>query len=363
MAGGYHDHLQLDARNLCDTTFLSALRKAVFFRAGSSGRLVGAERSSLAQAVAAPERKMNRPKVLVLLAAFNGSKWILEQAESILNQINVEIHLIISDDGSTDGTRAMIERLATDQRVRTISPPVPTGSAAQNFLWLIRSTPVDGYDFISFADQDDIWYADKIYRGCCALSKTAAKGYSSAVTAFWSDGRERTLAQVETLTSSDYMFEGAGQGSTFVLAGAFYSRLRAFLLEHTSQTKLLHYHDWAIYALSRSWKINWIFDHKPCLRYRQHGENDTGARTTLGGIGRRLGRIKNGWYLEQLRVIADICFAASPSDPVIAEWHELLARPRGFVRAWHIAGFCLRGGRRRLSDRVILLSAVIAGWI
>jgi rhamnosyltransferase len=306
---------------------------------------------------------MTRPKVLVLLAAFNGSKWILEQVESILNQINVDINLVISDDGSTDGTGAMIERLAADQRVRAISSPVPTGSAAQNFLRLIRSTPADGYDFISFADQDDIWYEDKIYRGCSSLSKTGAKGYSSAVTAFWSDGRERMLPQVEMLTASDFMFEGAGQGSTFVLASDFYRRLRAFLVEHVSQTKLLHYHDWAIYALSRSWKVNWIFDQKPCLKYRQHGENDTGARTSLSGIRMRLGRIKNGWYSEQLRTIANICFTASPADPVIAEWHDLLAQPHSPVRAWRIAGFCLRGGRRRLSDRVIFLSAVVAGWI
>jgi rhamnosyltransferase len=307
--------------------------------------------------------KMNRPKVLVLLAAFNGSKWIREQAETILNQVNIDVHLIISDDGSTDGTRAIIEQLVTDQRVRAVSPPGPTGSAAQNFIWLIRSTPVDGYDFVSFADQDDVWYQDKIYRGCRALRDNGAKGYSSPVTAFWSDGREKTLTQVKTPTSSDYLFEGAGQGSTFVLVGDFYSRLRSFLLEHTAQTQRLHYHDWAIYALSRSWKANWFFDHEPCLRYRQHDENDTGARASLGGIVRRLSRIKNGWYSEQLRVIADICFAAAPADPVIAEWHELLARPRGLARSLGIAGFCLRGGRRRVSDKVILLSAAVVGWI
>jgi rhamnosyltransferase len=306
---------------------------------------------------------MTRPKVLILLAAFNGSKWILHQVESILNQADVDVHLIISDDGSTDGTGEMIERFAADRRVHAISPPAPTGSAAQNFLWLIRSTPGDGYDFISFADQDDIWYEDKIYRGCSALSTTGAKGYSSAVTAFWGDGREKKLPQVEILTASDFLFEGAGQGSTFVLAGVFYRRLRAFLVEHASQTKRLHYHDWAIYALSRSWRLKWVFDQKPCLAYRQHGENDTGARTSLGGIRRRLNRIKNGWYSEQLRTIANICFEASPGDAVIAEWHELLAQPPGVVRTWRVAGFCLRGGRRRLSDRVILLSAVVAGWI
>jgi rhamnosyltransferase len=306
---------------------------------------------------------MTRPKVLVLLAAFNGSKWLLEQVESILCQVNVDVHLIISDDGSTDGTRATIDRFTVDHRVHAVSPSVPTRSAAQNFLWLIRTTPADGYDFISFADQDDLWHEDRIFRGCSALNVANAQGYSSAVIAFWSDGRAKTLKQVETPTASDFLFEGAGQGCTYVLDQAFYRRLRVFFIHHESETGDLHYHDWAIYALSRSWKLKWVFDQKPSLRYRQHEKNDTGARISIGGVRRRLGRIKDGWYSRQLRAIAAICLAAAPGDPVISEWHNLLGQPRGILRQWRIASFCLRGGRRRLHDRVILVSAVVAGWI
>jgi rhamnosyltransferase len=306
---------------------------------------------------------MTRPKVLVLLAAFNGGKWIEEQVESILNQADVDIHLIVSDDGSTDGTTALIERLTLDRRVRAIAPPVPTGSAAQHFLWLIRTTPADEYDFVSLADQDDIWFEDKLSRGCSALSRSGAQGYSSAVTAFWSDGREKTLTQIAEPTASDFMFEGAGQGCTYVLAAAFYRRLRAFFVERAAQTGQLHYHDWAIYALSRAWKVGWYFDPKPSLRYRQHGLNDTGARNSVDGMRKRLGLIRNGWYSKQLRAIAAICFAASPEDPVIGEWYELLARPRGPARAWRLAKFCWRGGRRRLSDKAVLVTAVAVGWI
>jgi rhamnosyltransferase len=306
---------------------------------------------------------MIRPKVLVLLAAFNGSKWILEQVESILCQVNVDVHLIISDDGSTDGSRATIDRLSVDHRVQVVSPAVPTRSAAQNFLWLIRTTPADQYDFISFADQDDVWHEDRIFRGCSALNESSAQGYSSAVIAFWSDRRSSTLTQVETPTATDFLFEGAGQGCTYVLDQTFYRRLRAFFIHHKSETELLHYHDWAIYAVSRSWKLKWIFDQKPSLRYRQHAKNDTGARTSIGGVRRRLGRIKDGWYSQQLRTIANICLAASPGDPIISEWHDLLVQPYGFLRECRIAGFCLRGGRRRWSDNAILLSAVVAGWI
>jgi rhamnosyltransferase len=306
---------------------------------------------------------MTRPKVLVLLAAFNGSKWILEQVESILRQVNVDVHLVISDDGSTDGTRSMIDRLTIDRRIRVVSPDVATGSAAQNFLWLIRQSPGDEYDFISFADQDDIWDEDKVFRGCSALMGSGAQGYSSAVIAVWSDGRENALTQVAIPTASDFLFEGAGQGCTYVLEHKFYRKLRTFFIRYASETEGLHYHDWAIYALARSWKLKWVFDRTPSLRYRQHEENDTGARSSVGGIQRRLSRIKNGWYSRQMRTIANICLTASPGHSIVSRWHNLLVQPRGVLRQWHMACFCLRGGRRRWSDRAILLSAVVVGWI
>jgi rhamnosyltransferase len=306
---------------------------------------------------------MNRPKILVLMAAFNGSKWIRDQVETILKQVNVDVYLIVSDDGSTDDTSQVIEGFVDDKRIRLVSTPASTGSAAQNFLWMIRTISAEGYDFVSFADQDDVWNEDRLYRGCSVLIRTGAAGYSSAVTAFWRGGREKVLSQVAKLTSSDFMFEGAGQGCTYVLTSVFYMKVRNFLLNHTSQTKSLHYHDWAIYALSRSWNAAWVFDGKPSLRYRQHDDNDTGARTSVRGMRLRFDLIRTGWYARQLRTIADICFEASPADPVISEWRKLLGCPPGLTRACRVAALCLRGGRRRFSDRIILIGSVFAGWI
>lgn len=306
---------------------------------------------------------MTRPKVLVLLAAYNGSKWIVEQIESILGQVGVDVDLRISDDGSTDGTRAQIERYANDPRVRILSPASPSRSAAQNFLWLIRNTSAEDYAFVALSDQDDIWHEKKLFRGCAALNDRSAAGYSCAVTAFWADGREATLRQADRATKSDFMFEGIGQGCTFVVAREHYRRLRAFFCQNSTESAHLHYHDWAIYAISRSWKVRWIFDQEPMMNYRQHSRNDTGARVSSRGIIMRLRLIKGGWYTGQLRVIAQLCSAAEPSDATIAEWNAILGLPRGLMRRYRIASFCLMGGRRRRSDNLILLFAAVAGWI
>lgn len=299
----------------------------------------------------------------MLLAAFNGSRWLQEQVESILAQMDVDVRLVISDDGSSDDTVAIIRAAALDRRVVAVSPPRPTGSAAQHFLWMIRATAAEGFDVVAFADQDDIWHVDKLSRAWTALCASGASGYSSATLAFWPDGRQALQLPSQRITESDFLFESAGQGCTYALTSSFYERLRAFFSQHVPQTASLHYHDWTVYALSRAWNLSWVFDAKPSLKYRQHSENDTGARTGVAGGRKRLGLIKSGWYSGQLRVLAELLEAARPDDGVITGWWQLLNRRQGPVRSLRIAAFCLRGGRRRPLDQVVLVGAALIGWI
>ena len=53
---------------------------------------------------------IDRPRVLVLLASYNGEKWIGQQLESILTQEGVELRVKVRDDGSSDGTLQEVER-------------------------------------------------------------------------------------------------------------------------------------------------------------------------------------------------------------------------------------------------------------
>jgi rhamnosyltransferase len=306
---------------------------------------------------------MFRPKVLVLLASHNGSNWILEQVASILDQLDVDVSLVISDDGSTDDTRSRLNNYSDDPRVDVISPTSATGSAAQNFFWLIRSRPAAQYEFIALADQDDIWPREKLACACAALKASGAGGYSCATIAFWPEGRTAILRQANRLTSSDFLFEGAGQGCTYVLGGSFYEKVHDFLTRSYEVTGSIHYHDWTIYALSRLWSVPWHFDPRPMLKYRQHASNDSGARASVIGIRRRIKRIKDGWYSRQLREIALVSLRAAPNNATIIEWIRLLDGSKGLKRRLRIFLFCLRGGRRRRTDQLILLFAVLAGWI
>ena len=51
------------------------------------------------------------PRFVVLMATFNGEKWINDQIETILSQTDVSVDLYISDDGSQDNTLKIIKKL------------------------------------------------------------------------------------------------------------------------------------------------------------------------------------------------------------------------------------------------------------
>jgi rhamnosyltransferase len=283
--------------------------------------------------------------------------------ESILVQDGVEVRVVVRDDCSRDGTRLELARFASDDRVSVCAAATASGSAAQNFLTLMAENPAGACDFVAFADQDDHWNPDKLLVASRMLARSGAAGYSSATLATWEDGRQRVLGLSGAPTRADYLFEGAGQGCTFVLTATFYEQVRRFLAAHRSLTSQVHYHDWLVYALARAWGQQWCFDRQPSMRYRQHAANDTGARGTVDGILRRLTRIRQGWYRTQLSAIATSCAAAAPENGIVRSWCRAFLRPDGWRRRGQLAWFCLGGGRRRTRDNLMLVFAALRGWL
>ena len=98
-----------------------------------------------------------RPSVSVCMASFNGEKYIKQQIVSILQQLNADDELIISDDNSEDSTVAIIHSL-NDNRIKwhiNINSP----SIIANFE---NSVSRASGEYIFLADQDDIWIDNKV---------------------------------------------------------------------------------------------------------------------------------------------------------------------------------------------------------
>lgn len=298
-----------------------------------------------------------------MLASCNGARWIRKQLDSILNQQDADVRVMVRDDCSTDATLEEIAHFKGCGRVRYCPSQHRAGSAARNFFALIESTPGEEFDFIAFADQDDIWRSDRLARACRLLRAGRSVGYSSATLALWPDGRTAILKQQQRQTAADFLFEGAGQGCTFVVRADFYRRVREFVQDRRDLIAQAHYHDWTIYALARAWGESWIFDTAPTVTYRQHEANDTGARRSASGVSRRIGLIRRGWYKSQLSAIAAICAAAAPADTTVADWRSLFGREDGWSRRLRIARFCMSRSRRKVTDRAVVVAAGLLGWI
>ncbi|MFT4248556.1 MAG: glycosyltransferase [Pseudomonas sp.] len=300
--------------------------------------------------------------VRVLLASWNGGQWLQPQVESILAQQGVNIRLLIGDDCSKDGSAECVTTALNDDRIEVVTFSEPSGGAGQNFIRTLVGAELTDVDYVAFADQDDIWHADKMLRAVSALKISTACGYSSSVIAFWPDGKEKILEQNPVTTDLDFLFEGAGQGCTFVLAGPFARQVQQLLRNRAVDISNVHYHDWLIYAISRSLGKQWFFDAQPSMRYRQHDGNDTGARGALAGVKKRLGLIRNGWYAKQVQHMLFVSRALNPTV-IPADFLAAWERERGFKRRIKLGSILFKRGRRRSSDRLVLTLAAAMGWI
>jgi len=99
--------------------------------------------------------------IAILLAAYNGEKYLEEQLQSLLDQSYTHFHLFIRDDGSTDGTLSILDRFAKRYPEKmTLLPSGESLGAKGNFSALMAY--VSAHRYVMFCDQDDVWMGNKI---------------------------------------------------------------------------------------------------------------------------------------------------------------------------------------------------------
>ncbi len=111
-------------------------------------------------------------KISVLIAAYNGEKYIAKQLESVLSQLGADDEVIVSDDNPSGDTYSAIKPFLDDKRIRYIHGPAKGVDANKEFL-LHECTG----DVAFLCDQDDVWLDGKVERvmsaieggACCVL--------------------------------------------------------------------------------------------------------------------------------------------------------------------------------------------------
>jgi rhamnosyltransferase len=244
-------------------------------------------------------------KVLVLMATYNGARFIEAQIRSIVNQEGLEVSLLISDDNSLDDTVAVIETfIQQGMPVRVIKRVRGSGSAAKNFMSLIQSVdnPED-FDAFAFSDQDDIWMADKLSTALNRLTGSGFDLYASNLVR-WDQHTDRKaiIKKDQSQKAYDYLFEGGSAGCTYVFTKVLFDKIRASIPILDFNTWVGFSHDWLVYFIARINGLPVFIDPEPKILYRIHDSNVHGHLNTLslGSLLARFKLVRNGWYLHHI---------------------------------------------------------------
>lgn len=228
-------------------------------------------------------------RIQVLLASFQGASYIREQLDSILGQTVPDIQILVSDDGSTDGTREILKRYEEQYPGRVVCQHRTEAGAygnregripapAMNFFWLMSQA--DG-DYVLLSDQDDVWDLKKVEKLLEKMREIEKDGLPALV---FSD-MEVTDSRLEKISSSFFTYSRCKPRRLSlaellvenpVTGGAL--MMNRPLVELASRIpQACFMHDWWI-ALCASCFGRIVCVPEPLSRYRQHGGNSLGAR-------------------------------------------------------------------------------------
>lgn len=208
----------------------------------------------------------------IVMATYNGAKYVDEQIRSLCGQSYREWRCIVHDDGSTDGTQERLRAWAKkDKRIVFVEDGKSGLGPAKHFIHMLQYSDAD---WVMWADQDDVWLENKVERMLQAGEEAAFKGagvvFSNAM--LWSPERG-VISQKNTLfyptNLRDTLFLNSGvQGASAL----FNAKMRELLLEPL-RDYAMHDHVLLLAGLTLG-EVKYVDE--PLMYYRQHEENVTG---------------------------------------------------------------------------------------
>ena len=230
------------------------------------------------------------PEVEVLLATYNGERFLAEQIESILSQSYGRLRVLARDDGSDDGTPGILASYAAryPERFRVLAGGERTGSAAANFRRLMEAASAE---YLCFADQDDVWLPDKV-----RLSMEAMRGlegrYGEAKPKLVFTDLRVVDAELRTIARSLWEREGTDPETIHriarlvgrnVVTGCTMLINRPMLELARQMPEAATMHDRWIGLLASTLGVAGVAREQTVL-YRQHGGNVIGAAPSQGSV-------------------------------------------------------------------------------
>jgi glycosyltransferase involved in cell wall biosynthesis len=219
-------------------------------------------------------------RLAVLLATYNGARFLDAQLQSVIAQDWPTIDIIASDDSSTDDTLKLLEgwRSVWNKGRFTITSGGHNGFAG-NFRKLLAEADLDA-DYVAFCDQDDIWLRDKTRVAVAALEQHGARPALYCARTVITDIDDRQISSSTLFRKApdfaNALVQSIGGGNTMVMNRPAYELLR----EAARRTPFVS-HDWFAYLIVSGAGGKVIYSETPHVRYRQHESNMVGSNLGL----------------------------------------------------------------------------------
>jgi len=239
------------------------------------------------------------PTIVILMAVKDGARNLRDQLESIAAQSHQNWQLLISDDGSTDGSDQIIEEFSQQgHQVKLLNGP--RQGAAANFMSLIRALPEHAPQgcWLAFADQDDVWLPEKLTLGIASIQAKPSPIHPtlycsrSWITAADLSGWKLSMPRPRPPGFRNALIQNIAAGNTILLNSAG-TRLVTSASREVDQVVM---HDWWTYQIMAGAGGDIVHDDTPTLLYRQHGANHVGANNSISAKGRRFFMLLGGRF-------------------------------------------------------------------
>lgn len=247
---------------------------------------------------------MSTSTVQVLLATYNGEKFIRQQIESLLAQTCQDFEIIVADDGSTDSTLGIIEEIAgtVPGKIR-IEFREPVGGAARNFMRLID---IADAPYVMCCDQDDVWLPEKVetllvrcrdierlHPGYPVLVHSDLSVVDETLNVLHPSMFEYQQLKVDGPAFRDLLLQSCVTGCAMVMNRPLLQLTRG------SDPDRMIMHDWWISLTASAFGIIDVV-RVPTVLYRQHGANTIGAsRAGIAHFVRRVSEVARGGKLNR----------------------------------------------------------------
>jgi glycosyltransferase involved in cell wall biosynthesis len=220
------------------------------------------------------------PVINILLSTYNGERFLAAQLESFLGQSHRNWVLYWRDDGSSDGSVAMMrgfaERAGAQRCVESPGSGLHLG-AAHSFLTLLAECPEA--EMVAFADQDDVWLPEKLRYAAERIAKAGTRPALYCARQFLVDaelqGARLSVAHHSPPGFPACLTQNIANGNTLVM-----NATAAALVARMGQPEGTM-HDWWSYITVSACGGAIIFDERPTVFYRLHKGNLIGRAQKL----------------------------------------------------------------------------------